>query len=428
MAPGKTLRSRVASLALALIAWLGAGVAHARPASMSLDEAYRLALTQSEQVTSALANRDLADALHTGALTIMGPSVYGTVKGVYENGQTVVGQPAQILKYGEVDVVATIPLFRRQIFDARRATALGTAGAEEQLRRARQQLMFDVATAFIGVLRNRQQVAIAQAAVKRAETQLQSATNRVKAQAALKTAELLAQIDLQRAQTQVNTAIGALHLAESSFERLMGVPPPEALVLPPTPPIDGERDLIELSRRQRPDVRALHLFTQQSQATVSQLQSRIFWPTLDANFLGTYQMLPEGGIPGFTLYGTLTLPLFMTGDEWVQVRLQRQRVRVAAANESLLRRQVGDDVRQALSRLQTAKSAMEIAAEQLKTATKNYELVSSFYKLGAPGTTLLELVTAQAAVFEAETNRVLASFDREQAVYQLLLAEGKIDL
>jgi outer membrane protein TolC len=229
-----------------------------------------------------------------------------------------------------------------------------------------------------------------------------------------------------RAQVQANATVGALRLAESSFERLVGVSPPENLILPTAPQVDVYRDIIPQAQADRPDVRALHLTMLQSQAVVTQLQGRIFWPTLDFGFFGRYQMLLTGSTPSFGVSGILTLPLFQTGDEWVQVKAQRQRVRINFANESYLRRQVGDDVRQAIARLQTAKTAIELATDELKTANKNYELVSTQYKVGAA--TVLELVTAQAAVFEAETNKTLGIFDRELATYQLLFAQGKIDL
>jgi outer membrane protein len=406
---------------------LGATTAAARPGTLTLGEAYRQALAQSEQVQVALANRDLADVQHTGALTIMGPTAVLRATGTYQSVPPYAGQPPTTFEGGQLDATLTQPLFRRQIFDARRAASLGVSGAEEQLKRARQQLMFDVATAFIGVLRARQQVVIAQGAVKRAETQLQSATTRFKAGAALKTAELLAQIDLNRAQTQVNTAVGSLRAAESILERLTGIAPPDNLVLPTTPTVESDADSIERSRSQRPDVRSLHLLTEQAQATVSTLQGRLFWPTFDVVVNGGYFMFrTQGEIPYFYLFGNLNVPLFQTGDEWVQVKLQKQRVRLAAANEALLRRQVGDDVRQAYARMQTAQKAIEISIEQLRTANQNYQAVNTNYKAGTA--TVLELVTAQAAVFEAETNKVLSSYEKELATYQLLFAQGKIDL
>ncbi len=110
----------------------------------------------------------------------------------------------------------------------------------------------------------------------------------------------------------------------------------------------------------------------------------------------------------------------------MQVRLQRRRVSFAAAAESLQWRQVQDDVREADSRLEIAKKGMSIAAEQEKAARNNYDLTDRSYRL--IGGSLIPLVTAQAAVFEAQTNRVLAVYAHELATYQLLFSEGKIDL
>jgi outer membrane protein len=410
-----------------------AQVAIAEPAgTMTLGDAYRLALRQSEQVMIALANRDLADATYTSALTIMGPNASVRSSAFYQNEAEVLvtpGQPAVVAQPAynwATQATLTQPLFRRQIFDARTAGRIGIQASEASLVRARQQLMFDVTQAFIDVLRKRQQIVIAQESIKRAETQVESAKKRIKAGGELPTAELLAQLDLDRAQTLVNSALGALAASDSKFERLVGVRPPENLVLPSTPAVPADPQMVETSKQQRPDVLALHYVTEQARATVSQLQGRIFWPTLDLTLQASYYLTPTAAFPSYGIQGTLVLPLFQAGDEWMQVKLQRQRVRLAAANESFLRRQVGDDVRLAFARLRTAEKALAIANEQFKTATKNYELVSNQFKFGVAKA--LDAVTAQAAVVEAETNKILATYDREEASYQVLLAEGKLSL
>jgi outer membrane protein TolC len=410
-----------------------ASAAVAEPAgTMTLGEAYRLALRQSEQVMVAIANRDFADTMHTGALTIMGPSATVRSSAIYQNEAEVLVTPGQspVLQQPQyswaTSAALTQPIFRRQIFDARHAGELGIESSEAALVRARQQLMFDVTQAFIDVLRKRQQLVVAQEAIKRAEAAVESAEKRIKAGGELPTAKLLAQLDLERAQTSANTALGALAASDSKFERLMSTRPPENLVLPATPAIPADPRMVETSQMHRPDVLALHYATEQARATVSQLQGKIFWPTLDLTLQAAYYLTPTAAYPSYGLQGTLTLPLFQTGDEWIQVKLQRQRVRLAAANESLLKRQVGDDVRAAFARLRTAEKALAIANEQIKTANDNYKTVSNQFKFGVAKA--LDLVTAQAAVIEAETNKLLATYDREEASYQVLLAEGKLSL
>lgn len=409
-------------------------MAEVRPQELSLSEAYNLALRTSEQVQVAAGQRDLANTTYTQQLTLVAPTVAGTLTGRYQNNAKSQPTGLGIQAPYQVTALATItqPIFRRQIFDARRQAALGIEGAEQQLVRAKQQLMFDVATIFIGVLEARTQVIIAQGAVQRAEQQVTAATDKQRAGAALLTAVLLAQIELNRAQVSVNTAEGALKQQQSMFERLIGVAPPSVLTLPPTPSQEALTQAMERAPNDRPDLRALHFTTLQSRAVVSQLQSQILWPTLDVTFAGGYLVtaLPSGSndfrFPTYGVTGVLTIPLFQQGNEWVNVKLQKERTYIAAYNESLLRRQVGDDVRKALASLETADKAIEIATAQQKTAQKNYELVSLQYKVGKALS--LDVLTAQGAVFEAETNRAQSQYQRELATYQLLFAEGKIKL
>ncbi|MEO6951005.1 MAG: TolC family protein [Polyangia bacterium] len=413
--------------------------ADSRPKELSLSEAYELALSTSQQVQVAVGNRDIADTTYTQQLTMVAPTITGVLTGRYQNNAK--AQPVAGIAAGlgiqapyQFSAIASIaqPVFRRAIFDARRQAALGIQGAEQLLLRAKQQLMFDVATVFIGVLQARTQVIIAQGAVQRGEQQVQSATDKQRAGAALVTAVLLAQIDLNRAQISVNSAEGALKIQASQFQRLIGVPPPGILTLPPTPSQAALTEAMERAPNNRADLRALHFATLQSRATVSQLESQILWPTLDITLQGGYVVTALSSsptdfrFPTYGIFGTFTLPIFQAGTEWINVKLQKEHTYVAAYQESLQRRHVGDDVRQALALLQTANKAIEIATAQQAAAQKNYELVSLQYKLGKA--LPIDVLTAQVAVFEAETNKAQSQYQRELAAYQLLFAEGTIKL
>lgn len=406
---------------------------------MQLGEAYRSALHQSEQVRIAATNQTIARATSDTAYSALGPNIGLSSRFVYQNSaQGVVspGQPAIGIQtpYSWVNQATwSQPVLRRQVFDARRAGQFGVEGAVHNLQHTRQQLMFDVANVFIAVLSARQQIAITQAAIRRAETQVQSATGRVKAGGALPTATLLAQIELNRAQIAANQAAGNLRAQESDFERLVGQRPPERLVLPPTPTHEPLDEALHAARMERSDLRGLRSFTMQAKATVGVLSSKLFWPTLDVSFYAGYtiQATAQGDPKDFRfgvygMSGVLNVPLFQGGDEWYQLRIQKQRVSIATDQESYLQRQISDDVRSAVARLDTANKSIEISTEQQKTAQKNYELVSTHYKLGV--STLLEVVTAQQAVFEADSNKALASYEKELATYMLLFAEGKITM
>src|SRR5207244_5136653 len=97
-----------------------------------------------------------------------------------------------------------------------------------------EQLRMDVATAFISVMRARQQRQVAKAAVERATAEEESASARVAAGGALRTAALQASIDRRSAELLQVAAEKDLAALELDFQRLVGVKPPDDLKLPAT--------------------------------------------------------------------------------------------------------------------------------------------------------------------------------------------------
>jgi outer membrane protein TolC len=401
--------------------------------SLTLAEAYSLALTRSETVLVAETNVADAKSRHLGAWSQIGPRVQGIGTALFQQEQRdtqspmmpqpLVTPPEQVIVGGTL----TQPLFRRQVFPARAAGALGVESNQASLARTREQLMMDVSTSFIGVLRSRQQIHLAENAVHRAEAQLQSATTRVKVGAGLKTAELLAQIDVSRARVQLVNAEGEERNQEIGFERLMGLPPPATLVLPSTPAIPPVDQLQGQSNRN--DLRATRFLKLQSRATEDLWKGKIFWPTLDlqgtlfySNPVGVFT--PNALV--WTASAVLTIPLFQTGDEWVQLRLQKIHSDAVSLQERLLQKQVTEDVRRAANHVETATRAVTLSEQQVQIAQQNYTLVVNQFKLGA--TSFLEVANAQSALTEAENLRLVSGYERELAVYQLLFANGTLKL
>ncbi len=233
--------------------------------SLTLNEAYRMALAHSEQVQEAIANLRIAEDIYTDALTVVGPKLSVTGSALYENAAAGTLAPGHLATgqqppYGtQIEATLSQPILRRYLWDQRRAGKLGIVSSDATVLRAKQQLMFDVTTAFIGVMQNRQQYIIAEGAVKRATLQLQNAETRVNSGGELATAKFLAQVDLNRAQIQLNTADGSTQIVESQLQRLIGMPPPETLLLPPTPQVEALADVIEHSRKERADLKVAAL-------------------------------------------------------------------------------------------------------------------------------------------------------------------------
>jgi outer membrane protein TolC len=324
----------------------------------------------------------------------------------------------------QVVVGATVsqPLFRRPLFPSRTAGRLGVESNQATLARTHEQLMMDVTSSFIGVLRSRQQIRLAESSVKRAEALLQNISARVKVGAGLKAAELLASIDVSRARVQLASAVGEEHNQEATFERLMGISPPEKLVLPTTPAPAPSTTAV------RSDLRALHFSGLQSLATEDVLRGRLFWPTLDAQGAVSYTA-PVGVLTDplvWTATANLTVPLFQGGDEWVQLRLQKYRTETTVLQEKALRTQITEEIRRAEIHIDTVAQTLKLAEEQVQVAQQNYNLVVTQFRLSA--ISFLEVANAQSALTEAENLLLVTGYERELAAYQLLFAAGQLAL
>jgi outer membrane protein, multidrug efflux system len=432
------------ALASCLLVWTAAAASAAQgisesPRELTLAQAYRLAFAISEavrigelQTLQAQVSVDeawtkmepQATLLGTGALqnpissTTTNPTTGETSTAIVQNAEQVTGT-AKLSQ----------PILHLDFFSTLEAGHLSVSEAEGNLARARQALMMDVTTAFIGVLRSRQQIEVAQSAVKRAEAQHAAAAARVKAGGALRTAELLAAIDLRRAQVQIADQERQALLQAATFQRLVGIAPPDVLSLPPTPETPPPNQAFQKAS-DRPDLVALRLKVREALALESAASSRRLWPQLDVQ--GEYDYsFPKNPLFAPSTYvwfvnGVLTFPLFQSGTEYVEIRRNALLAQISEQNASLLQKQINEQVKDAGIQLEIARREALIAEQQVKEAQENYNLVSTQFRLG--GTTFLEVATAQAALTEAENLRLVAAYDRELAAYQLLFAVGSLQL
>ena len=388
--------------------------------AITLQDAYQRALARSEDTGIAQKGITQAEVTQLSTWVPIAPKASLTGLGIVQPYVPTV-QDSQVR--GQASVVQ--PLFRRGFFATREAAQLGIEAATLSLKRARQQVMLDVTTAFMAVLRSRQAVLVADAAVLRAETQETSATARVQAGGALRTALLQASISLRQAQFERVRAAREVKLQELTFERLVGIAPPPLLSLPITPPLPSFDEAVALSR-DRSDLQALHQQALSARA-LEQSLGGLRWPQLDLKFAYDQGFpVPAGATPTIQLFAQLTIPIFQGGDEFVRVQAQRVVADVAILKANQLDKQISEQLRNALSELATAQQSFALAELQIKDAKENYALVTNQFKLRT--VTFLEVATAQTALTNAENLLLISNFDRELAAYRLLFSIGTLQL
>jgi outer membrane protein len=396
------------------------------PGSLSLAQAFRLAVDNSERIAIAGVAVREAETRARDRWSDVTPSITATASAGLNRERTV---GMQVLTPGEQLVVGAElqqPVFRRGFFSSRAAGRRAVESTAALEGRERQALARDVAEVFIGVIRSRKLVEQARTAVTRAKAQHDYAQARVKAGGALKSAEMLALLDLRRAERLEVTARGELGLAEATFKRLIGIDAPAKLEVPAIPNLPAADRSTALAAK-RLDVKALELRVAEAQAEQDAAEGRRWWPRLDVLGSVSYSQ-PEvlERTTDWRVLGLLTIPLLQSGREFTDIALREHAARTAQLRLVEQREVVSEEVRLASVRVATAEQATELASQQLETARDHYKLVDKQFRLGA--ITFLEVTNAQAVLVEAENAFEVASMDRLQAAYDYLFAIGALEL
>jgi multidrug efflux system outer membrane protein len=317
------------------------------------------------------------------------------------------------------------PLFRKGFFASRAAGRSAYESAGATLARAREELAHDVALVFIDVVRTRSLLETSRGAVVRTQAQYEHAVARVKGGNALKSAELLAQVDVKRAERQVVSAQLEIGRAEAAFRRLVGRTPPR-LAPPPLPAIPPPPQGLEAAKR-RDDLQALHLQVRSAEEEQDAAAGRRWWPRLDLEASVQYVRPDPTGVDyDWRVIGLLTIPILQSGRELTEVALRENNVRIAQLQLEQQRKLVVEEVEAGALAVASTAQSEDLANKQLTTAQEHYKLVDKGFRLGA--ITFLEVTVAQSALAEAERAFEIARIERVRAVYDYMFAIGAIDL
>ncbi len=137
----------------------------------------------------------------------------------------------------------------------RREAKAGVGAAEAQLTGYEQQLVLDVATAFLDVRRAEAEVDIRETSVGELKQQVQAASDRFDVGAVTRTDVAQAQARRASFESSLAAAQARLEGVRANFERLVGRPPVQLAEPPPAPPIPATLDeAIATAMKENPSV------------------------------------------------------------------------------------------------------------------------------------------------------------------------------
>jgi outer membrane protein len=323
---------------------------------------------------------------------------------------------------------ASLDLFTgfRRLAQYRNANATEDA-ADAGLVNQRYQVTLATQQLFFTALANEELVRVAQAQVQRTKEELQISVNKFLAGAATRSDTLTSTVDLGNAQLSLLQAQANLATAQAGLARQIGVDGPvRALPDSQLPGLPDTAGLRPAALERAPVV--VQAAAQERAASAAVWQARAaYWPTLNASYTTSSQGFTapwNGFTPGFTQHNlnqlrfSLSWTLF-NGFQREQATAQSLvSADVARAQTLDTRRQTGAQLTQYLAALFTAYAQIGITGANVTAAAEALRVQQERYRLGAA--TLLDLLTAEANLTQAQVNQV-------QARYGYLTARAQVE-
>lgn len=297
-----------------------------------------------------------------------------------------------------------------------RATVLA---AEATLVTRRFAVALEAKRAFFAVLRAEELIALNQERIAQAGEQLAAAERRLQAGRATRSDVLRARLQvsnarqgLLNAETQRRTAMYALGRAVGTEGPVTAAPPeslePEPLALSP----EAMRALV-LS--EAPSVVSTEAALGVAEAGLSQARAQYF-PSIGLSGGYNWSNREFGLDDGSTSWSTrlnLSYPIFNGLQREAGVDRAHGQVTVAEAQAAEARRTVLAELERLVAELELAALELEILQESVAVAEEDYRVQRERYQLGA--STILELVSSQIALLQAENDLINARYDYQIA-------------
>lgn len=386
---------------------------------VTLNEAIERSLQVQPAMIQARGDQRNAGASKRSAYGAFIPSVTVGASSNHRNNAGVdqgTGRPVPPTSYSG-NFNASLELFDgfRRFATIKAASASGTA-ADAGIVNQRFQTTLETKQVFYNAIATEALVRVADAQVTRARQQLQISVEKLHAGSATRSDSLRSTVEFGNARIALLQAQANLATAQAELGRQIGV---DGLVRAVTDSIlPAMPDTAELRRTAVAAFPAVEQAEAQASAARAQVWAARaqYWPTLSVSYSDIRQGSGDPTLPWFSRYPEtirltfgISLPL-LDGlkREATQVTASVNRD-VAEARASEARRQANAQLTQQLALLATAFEQIAIADDNRAAAQEDLRVQNERYRVGAA--TILDLLTSQAALTQAEVNAIQTRFN-----------------
>jgi TolC family type I secretion outer membrane protein len=326
---------------------------------------------------------------------------------------------------------ATWPLFDGgQSWYGWQQAKMGREAAARALERSRQEVIARTTDAYAGVLLARESLAVVESAMAAAGAHLSAAETRYGSGLTVKSDQLQAQVRLADLEQQKLLAQSQVEVARSSLNAAMGIPDPVRFELSDrlqaeSVPVDPLEAWLATARERRLELQELDLREAMAREEIEKARAGHL-PNLD--LVGNYQIHTEdfdGSADNYSVGAVLSLNLFSGLAPSAKVSEAWASRRQIQALHRQMESQVFLEVRQAYTQTASAAQRIGVADQAVRQAEEALRIVADRYNGGL--LTIVDLLTAEAALQQARTAHARARHDAAVGQTHLRLAAGVLE-
>lgn len=365
---------------------------------ISLEDAYRTALANEEQIK--IAGRELAKAqlLPWRAITQLMPRA--DVTGLYTRNKEELafqfpagpggatgstGSAIRPLEIWQGIFNVTQPILQPSFFPSRQLGKDAVQQGEQQYDFTVRAILFGVAQAYYDVLRVQAQIAVARETLQLTTDQLRQARVRVRVGEVTETDALRAEVEVAQAEQTLTTTQYNRRLATTILARSIGVKELVQVVEPTPPqyPTENYEQLLDKAYQQRQDLRAREFAVNMARQRKNLVLAR-YAPQIDTQWRfdrrDTETFAERDKF--WTLFLNFRVPLFDGGARELDLMEQEENLGQTQLQVEQLRKDISVEVQEALVALETSSVTLETLKKQVALAQRNYEITSKQYGVG----------------------------------------------
>jgi outer membrane protein len=304
-----------------------------------------------------------------------------------------------------------------------RQARLSVDSARQGVLDAQEQLIFGVAANFLAVIQTEELLTVEQRNLELARRRRNQAQIFFEAGETTRVDVLRADTDIKVVERRIASSRQARETAMSNLRLNLALDAPIEVVPPGDflPTLPDETALIREAEANRPELAQALVAAEISRLEVAK-QRGAYLPTVTADGAWITQ---RAGFPS-DQYGQLSLnlavPIYSSGEIKGRIALADERRRQAELRVEEIRQVVREEVRLALSDLQTAEASLQLSREQLVAAEAEYEQATELYS--AQELTSLEVESAETSLADARRAVTISQLDRDLAELRAWAAAG----